>query len=215
MTLAQYQRIHEINQTTLDNIERIAFTICYLFDKSEEYVNELTTERFTRYIDKLNRALQIKKPWVHLITFESDATKITLGQFIECQYWLKHDPIQSIHLIGASILKKREDHIKDAEVLLTVEVNQILPAVEIFIKSFKALIASYKGLFGEPLPEGEESEKPHVFIDQYGWIFSAKQVADHNGITIDQAYELPVIHALNDMSYLKSKQQYDKWLAKQ
>jgi hypothetical protein len=57
-------------------------------------------------------------------------------------------------------------------------------------------------------------EKPHSFIEQYGWIYSAKEVAQHEGITLDKAFDLPILQAFNALAYLKSEQAYQKYINK-
>lgn len=210
MTVGQYQRIYEIQETTLDNIERLALIICFLFDKSAQEVDDMPSKKFLKYADRVQKELIIKdQPGVEL---EIDATKITLGQFIECQHWLKSDPIEVIHLIAASIKEGIKNHTEDAELFIKSNIGLIYNQVSLFVQSFHDLISSYKGLFGDQ--DQNDTDKPHVFIEQYGWIFSAKQVAEHEGINLDQAFDLPIIQALNDLAYLKSKQAYDRYLMK-
>jgi hypothetical protein len=51
---------------------------------------------------------------------------------------------------------------------------------------------------------------------RWGWVFSTKQVADFNNITINEAYDLRVIEYLNTLAYLKDynkhkDNEYKKW----
>lgn len=215
MTVRKYQRIQEIQATTLDDIDRVALIVCELFNLSAEYVNNLSSLKFLKYADKATKLLQTKEPFFNQIRIETDATKITLGQFIECITWLKNDVAQSLHLLAASLTFnfKNFDHQYRANIFLDVPAGAIVHHVNTFVQSFEALILSYKGLF-EVEDQEEEPEKPHPFIDQFGWIFSAKQVAEHEVITLDKSFDLPIIQALNVLCYLKSKQSYDKWQSK-
>jgi aryl carrier-like protein len=43
----------------------------------------------------------------------------------------------------------------------------------------------------------------------YGWIYQATLIAEHEKIKLDEVYDLPTLQALNDLSYLKSKQAFD------
>ena len=63
--------------------------------------------------------------------------------------------------------------------------------------------------------EVEEPKKKHVFPERYGWMYSTKEVADYEGIKLNDAYDINIIQALNAMSYLKSKASYEKWQSKQ
>lgn len=214
MTVEQYQRVYEISVTTPDTVERVAWMICEVFGKTYEQVDEMSRERFLSFSDQLAAKIKTQDRWYNWVHLETDATKITFGQFIETSYWLKNSPVEVMHLVSASLLRKWSGSHHDAvQYVLGLPIWCVYDQVNEYIKSLNDLIKSYRGLFGEPIQE-EETEKPHPFIEQYGWLYSAKQVADYEGIPLDKAYELPVIQALNDLSYLKAKQQFDKWLSK-
>jgi hypothetical protein len=75
----------------------------------------------------------------------------------------------------------------------------------------------FKGLFGPTDGDGgsdEEGSRGGVsgFMHHYGWIYQAKLVADHEGITLDQAFNLSVLNFLNDLAYLKAKTEHDNEL---
>lgn len=213
MRLGRYQHIHEMYLTTPDTVEQLGWAICIAFNKPYEKVNRFSKLQFFWYNLKLQRQM-VAKPWLFPARLQTDATKITWGQFVECQHWLKGDSVGAAHLVAASILKKRGDHKKDAERMTRKHMNKIIPKVAAFVDSMNALIESYKGLF-EPdeIEDPEEAEKQtkyknHPFVEQYGFIHMTKDVATYEGITVDQAYGLPVIQALNDLSYLKSLNSY-------
>jgi hypothetical protein len=44
---------------------------------------------------------------------------------------------------------------------------------------------------------------------QYGWIYQASIISEHEKIKLADVYELPTIQALNDLSYLKAKNAFD------
>ena len=213
MTVEQFQRIYEISITTPDTIERIAWMICDVFGKTPDQVDSFTKEQFVKYADKLTSEIKTADRWYNWVHLETDATKITFGQFIETSFWLKNTPTEVMHLVCGSILRKWSGSHKEAtEYIQKQPIWTVHDQFNEYVKSMNELIKSYKGLFGV----GEEGdEKPHPFIEQYGWLFSAKQVADYEGIPLDKVYDLPIIQALNDLSYLKAKQAFDKWLSKQ
>lgn len=43
----------------------------------------------------------------------------------------------------------------------------------------------------------------------FGWQYCAKLVSEHEDIPLQDAYELKIIHFLNTLSYLKSKNDFD------
>ena len=221
MTLAEYQRTAALYNDENDNIAQIAWIIMDMFNMTYEEVDNLDKRTFLKYSKKIaNKFHNIdKKPFWSWFRLETDATKITLGQFIECQHFMKQGEIDAMHLVGASIWKDKRDHKTKSEILLNTNVRHVLQDVTRFYLSFAELINSYKGLFEKDEIEDESDEpmkadKPHPFIDQYGWIFSAKQVAEHEGLTLDQAFDLPVVQAFNDLAYLKAYQSYQKHINK-
>jgi hypothetical protein len=122
-----------------------------------------------------------------------------------------------MHFITATLLKKKTDVFKDAERLDKMNVNRVLYDYKKFNQSFKELIESYAGLF--ELPENDEENEPAPiaksnFMNRYGWIFSATEIAKHEGIELQKAFELNVIHALNTLSYLKAYSYYLKEASK-
>lgn len=216
MTLSQYQRLSALWSDQNDEVTQVALIICDLYNYSHEELDNIGPKKFLKYSKKVERSFTRigKKPWYSMLKLERDAKKITLGQFIEVQHFLKMGEIDSMHLVGASIWKDKRDHGLKSELLRNKKVEHVLEDITSFLLSFAELLVSYKGLFetDELQEENEDAklEKPHPFIEQYGWIFSAKKVAEHEGITLEKAFELPIIQALNDLSYLKSEQSYQR-----
>lgn len=55
---------------------------------------------------------------------------------------------------------------------------------------------------------------------RWGWVFSTKQVADFQNITVNEGYEMKVIEYLNTLAYLKDynkdkEAQLKKWQLQQ
>lgn len=74
---------------------------------------------------------------------------------------------------------------------------------------------SFSGLFdtrddGEGNDTGISTRGGSNFMQQFGWQYCAKSVADHENITVDESYELTTIQFLNSLSYLKAKADFDK-----
>jgi hypothetical protein len=73
-------------------------------------------------------------------------------------------------------------------------------------KQYHNLLNAEQGDGGEGSP----------FMARWGWVFSTKQVADFQNITVNEAYDLRVIEYLNTLAYLKDynkdkEAQYKKW----
>jgi hypothetical protein len=78
------------------------------------------------------------------------------------------------------------------------------------LRSIQRVNQSFSALFGksdgeESGGEGDSSE----FDRSYGWIYNCKMVAEFEGISLNEAWELPVLQFLNDLSYLKVKRKLD------
>lgn len=219
MTLKEYQRIAGFWSSENDEVTQIALIVCDYYDMSYDVVNNMDPKKFLKLSSKIEKMFTgiDQKPFYSRIKLKTNAFAITLGQFIEVQHFLKMGEIDSMHLVGASIWEDRREHKLKAEILLNKNIRYVLKDVSSFLLSFAELLNSYSGLFeAEEIEDDEDAkvEKPHPFIDQYGWIYSAKQVAEHEGITLDQAFELPVLQAFNTLAYLKSYQSYQKYINK-
>lgn len=202
MTVEQYMKVSVFVDE--DSIDQIGLLICELFNKTEDEVDNLTAKQFFAYSKKIEKTFTNIDRKKGFERFQTDATKITFGQFVEVMYFLK-SPIDNLHFVMAS-LSEGGEHFARAERIRKSDIRCVLGEYKIFVESFNKLLESYSGLF-----EGEESdEEPHPFITQYGWIYSAKKIAEHEGIPLDKSFELPIYQALNDMAFLKSEQSYIK-----
>jgi hypothetical protein len=217
MTLKQYQRIAGFYNQSDDEITQVALIVCDMFNLSHEEVDNMQPKTFIKYSNKVTKQFKKlgKKPYFGRLKLETDAKKITLGQFIEVQHFLKMGEIDAMHLVTASICGSSKAHDIKAELLLKKHIRYILADYTTFLQSFAELLQGYKGLFeSEEVEEEGKMEKPHPFIEQYGWIYSAKEVAQHEGITLDKAFDLPILQAFNALAYLKSEQSYQKYINK-
>ena len=68
-----------------------------------------------------------------------------------------------------------------------------------FLQAIREVDSRYSGLFGkeEGIDEGDEVET-NGFIESFGWVYSAKQVAKHNGIKLNEAWDLSYVEFLNN-----------------
>ena len=84
-----------------------------------------------------------------------------------------------------------------------------------FLQAIREVDSRYGGLFGkeEGIDEGDETET-NGFIESFGWVYSAKQVAKHNGIKLNEAWDLSYVEFLNSLAYIKSENEYMKELSK-
>lgn len=52
-------------------------------------------------------------------------------------------------------------------------------------------------------------------MGRWGWVVSAKEVADFENCTVTEAYKLPIIQFLNTLAYLKDYNKYKELQYKQ
>lgn len=82
------------------------------------------------------------------------------------------------------------------------------------MQSIRELDKLFPILFGAGVErsddQGPGNNIEEVFQRHYGWTYSAVLVAEHERITLDQAYELPVLQFINDLAYLKMKGKMEK-----
>jgi len=217
ITVEMYQYINEINESQMDQIDKILFTMAFLTGKTEQEFDKINVLIFAKLQRQLKKRFEIlNNPGKSVEKFKGfefnfNIQKVTLGQFIEVQHFYKNNYLNNIHLIAASFsICKDYSHVERADKILKMPLLPVLYNVTKFLEVIKKLSDEYQGLFG--IDEIEEEElKPlsNGFNEQYGWIYSAKKVADFEGITLDQAYDLPIIQAFNDLAYLKAHQEYE------
>jgi hypothetical protein len=50
---------------------------------------------------------------------------------------------------------------------------------------------------------------------RWGWVFSTKEVATFENVTMTEAYNLPIIHYLNSLAYIKDYNKHKESIYKQ
>ena len=104
-----------------------------------------------------------------------------------------------------------KSHPKRAAYFLHSHVAAIVGALDKIRSGFMALNKEFGALFGldEDLEQSITENFQKEFNKRYGWIYSAEVVAAYKRISIDDCYKLPARQVLNDLVYLKAKQQYE------
>ncbi len=215
MTVGQHQKVEGLREAAIDQVERMAWAVCFAYNLSPEVVDNMTPKKFLKKYNQVEKMLHPRNSFFNPYRYQTDATKVTFGQFIECQTWLKNGSVAAMDQVAASIQKRRpKDHKAAAARIVNRNVRFVIGPVSKFIDSMNKLIHDYKGLF--ELLDGEEpagAKKGHLFLKRYGWVYNAKVVADWEGIRLEDAYNLPIIRALNVLSILKAKAAYEKAVA--
>jgi hypothetical protein len=88
-----------------------------------------------------------------------------------------------------------------------------------FLQTIRQFNSKYPGLFGHGHDESEEGDNQgggttlsEQFNRRYGWIYSTREIARHEGISMDEAFELSITQTLNDLAFMKGLAQYEREL---
>ena len=219
ITLAKYQQVDEVNRRQLPDIDKVLYSICVLYDKAEYEIDNEKPGKVVKMIGGVQRLFELPLQWeaysrIGKYVVNYDISKITLGQYVELSYFIANGIDKNAHYILATMSRLRyrkhstKDHRKKADYFLTQTVEKVLGAVKAIKDNYDRFNARYKTLFGVD-PEVSGNVQNDEFNKRYGWIYSATQVAAHEGIPLDQAYKLPIIQALNDLMFLKAKGKYE------
>lgn len=218
VTLAQFQQTDDINRKNLSDIDKVLYSICVLFDMTEYELNNHDPEKVVKMmaeVKKLYESPMKEMPYRQIGKYVIiyDVSVITLGQYAELVYFFSN-PIKNAHYILASMSKiwKRKyvtiNHRRRAEYFLKQPVEKVIGSLKAIRESFEAFNLEYQRLFGVDT-EVSGNVQDDEFNKRYGWIYSATQVAEHERITLDAAFGLPVRQAFNVLAYIKAKSKYE------
>lgn len=218
ITLGKFQQIEHLNKRGLSEMDKVLFSTCIVFDMTEYELDNTDPKKVFKMTNKLAKVFEspfnpkpLTKIGKYFINY--DISKISFGQYIELAFFLQNQ-IHNAHYIMATMsrmwLRKHtaKDHRRKADYFLLQPVNKVIGGINQIAENFKEFNKEYKSLFGldkEVTGDVQEQE----FNKRYGWIYSASQVAEYERITQDEAFNLPVRQALNDLAYLKAKGKYE------
>ena len=222
MTLGQYREIYRINNLQIDELDKVALSVCYYYGLTHEHVNLMEPKKFLKLSKRLLKDFDVKRPLLNRNRFHKDAKGITWGMMVELFTWMtikdnevfEEVYVREIHKIAATILKKRKGHREQSLKLLELKANKVLFDVKDFIATYNTLLNKFPFLFERKEGDGTNPDFDHYFVKRFGWLYATKTIAEHEGIELKDAYRLPATQALNDLVYLKAKQDYDKQLMK-
>lgn len=213
-----YQQIESINKQDLQDIDKVLFSACVVFKKTEYELDNEKPKKVLKMMNKLQSIFETpfnpvacKRIGEYIINY--DISLITLGQYVELAYFISDGSEKNAHYILATMAKSktRKEHRVKADYLYSEPVALVVGAMNDIVKSFDQFNKRFKNFFGVD-PNVAGNSQNDEFNKRYGWIHSATQVAAHEGIPLDEAYKLPVIQAFNDLIFIKAK---DKYIAEQ
>jgi len=219
ITYGQFQRIQSINKLDLEDIDKVLHTACIVYNKTEHEVNNEKPIRVVKMISRMQKVFEtpfnpksVNRIGKYVINY--DISKITLGQYVTLSFYINRGTDKNAHSILATManvwMRKytSRDHKKKEDYFMSQPVQLVVGAVNAIQKNYDEFNNRFKSLFGiDPNVSGGVQEEE--FNKRYGWVYSATQVAAHEGIKLDDAYGLPIIQAFNDLIFLKAKSKYE------
>lgn len=218
--LYRFQFMDSINNDPgLDALDKVLHITCAVYGLSEEELDNMPVKKANK---RIREAIELSKTQpagrikdrIGSYYINYDPSSMTLGQFVELRHFLQ-EPVHMGHLVLASIASldprvyQSDGHPLRADYFLRQPVTVVMTSLNHFGIRFNNFLREYKGLFGldkEMYADGQESQR---FNKHYGWMYSATQIAEHERITLDDAYGLPIRQAFNDLAYLKAKGRYE------
>ena len=82
-----------------------------------------------------------------------------------------------------------------------------------FLSIIQRINKQYHNLLND---QSGTSTEGSPFMERWGWVYSTKQVADFQNISVNEAYDMMVVEYLNSLAYLKDYNkhkdlEYKKW----
>lgn len=219
ISLGKFQQLEEINNTELSEMDKVLFSACIVFDRTEYQLDNEEPKKVLKMTTKMQEIFETPfNPRAHTkvgkYLLNYDVSSMTFGQYIELAFFLSEKPIQNAHYILATIANRRfrkhtaRDHRRKSEYFLQQPVEIVLGALNRITESFKGFNKEYSNLFGVD-PDVAGDVQDNIFNKRFGWIYSATQVAIHEGKPLDDIFGLPVRRALNALIFLKAKGKYE------
>jgi hypothetical protein len=219
ITLAKFQQIEQVNRQEMPDIDKALFTTCIVFDKTEHQLDNENPKRVMKMMGKMQSIFETPfnpnpKTQIGNYVVNYDMSRISLGQYVELSYFITKGVIGNAHFMLASMASRRRkkytaaDHRAKADYFHIQPVELIIGAANLIKENYDRFNSEYKSLFGIDTEVTGDVENDE-FNKRYGWIYSATQVAQHEGITLDAAFGLPIRQAFNDLMFIKAKGKYE------
>ena len=235
----QYQQIMDLYATAKDMSELdLAYKItAIVMDLTENQIDSLPMDHLKPLLQQVAFVHEQIKPQPQKYIQVNgkryrciyDIRKMPAARYIESKHF-DQDRISNLHKLAAcmTIPQKRNwlgmwvddtydagKHSEYADDMLAAPITAVLGSVVFFLSSIQQLDKEFKGLFDKgDDDEGDDQisgrENIHPFMRNYGWIYQAKLVAEHEGIILEKAFDLNTLQFLNNLAYIKAKNEYDR-----
>lgn len=219
ISLFTFQQLEKIsNDPHLDELDKVCFCTCEVFGLTEYQLDNMAPKKAAKKIRQVVKLMESKpegkvRKRIGKYTLNYDPADLTLGQFVELRHFLQGQ-VHSAQYALASIARvvgttyKSDGHPIRADYFLRQPVADVLACLNCFAERYSEFLKGYNALFGLDVELYTVGEQAKSFNRRYGWVYSATAIAEHERITLDQAYGLPIRQAFNDLMYLKAKGRY-------
>jgi len=230
INLGTYLKIHPIIMNDWNDFDKFKEILFILTGKHED-VRKWSEDRIRQYSFLFDNKFDQKVPEIYkadhnFYRINSEIKNITAGRYIEVKSFYSNDYITNLDKIIASFsipvrrwgfryknmkyeVSKHDEYAKD---MLSLPFRLAYGLGMQCLSIINKIDKNYPLLFDQSNTEDEIQDLgiEQTFMKYYGWIYSTAAVAEHERITMDQSFELPVIQYLNDLAYLKMKGKMEK-----
>lgn len=216
ISLLKFQQLDSIIQDkSLDDLDKSFHAVCIVYDIHPVKLDEMKLKKVNKLVSKVAGMLNTNftpPPCNRIGAYEIqyDLSKYTFGQFVELSNYLQSPPLQKSQFILATAASSdadghqiRENYFLDQSFLKTIG------SVAEILKSFLSFLERWKWLFGINKDQHEGNVQEDPFNKRYGWFYAATQIAELERITYQDVFAMNIIHAFNDLAYLKAKSKYE------
>lgn len=230
ITLGKYLQLHPVIENDWNDYDKFR-EIVYILTGKYEDIYTWSEDQIKQYTFLFKTDFEKNIPIIfkagrQYYKINADINRLVSARYIEAKTFYANGYIQNLHKIIASFIipvsrwgfkyrnlkyeaTKHEQYAND---ILNIPFPLAYNLGMHFLNIINTIDKNYPLLFDEKIDDQDERQMDieHIFQKYYGWIYSTTQVAEHERITLDQAFELPVMQFLNDLAYLKMKGKLEK-----
>lgn len=235
ITVRTFQAINEIKNSGLDELDKSFEIVRAITGMSMEQIKKMRIRKFNKIIRAIgnkfsewgsgmlpvkgSRYIKVNnKPY----RIHDDIYQMNAARYVEVITFAK-DSVGNMHKLLASMVVpqqwtilgmtdlpyKDEDHQYLSDQMLDADYGDIYSALVSMMNSISKITEEFGYLW-----QGEQGESTGAvaaaFSKIWGWVYQTKLVAEFEGISMEQAWALPVRQYLNDLCYIKMKREVDE-----
>lgn len=231
ITVRKFQAINEVKNSPLDEIDKSLEMVRVVTGMDMEQIKKMKLAKFNKICLKVastfNRWAFMPTRSKRFIKVNGRAYRINdniydmnAARYVEA-ITFSRDSVANMHKLLASMVVPQHwtilgladmpypDHRHEwlSEQMLDADYDDVYPS----LVPFMASLAKISEEFGYLWEGGGESggAMAAAFSKVWGWTYNTKMVSEMEGISLDEAWDMPVRKYLNDLSYLKMKREMD------